>query len=63
MAVFGIFKFDGTSVILIKMVGIGYFSHLDVIIQFLIENTTMTVFIQIFDYSMTVIFEKSTLIR
>ena len=48
------------------MVGILYFSHLMVTqspngdgkMQFLIENTTMTVFIQTFDYGITVIFEK-----
>ena len=49
---------DGTSVILIKMVGIGYFKspNADGKMQFLIETTTVMVFIQKFDYSIAIIF-------
>ena len=66
MAVFGIYQFFGR-----------YFGNLnkngrysvfkspngDSEIQFLIENTTGTVSIQKFDYFITVIFEKSTVLR
>ena len=40
------------------MVGTRYFSDGDGKIQSLIENTTVTVFIQKFDYGIPVIFEK-----
>ena len=51
---------DGTSVILIKMVGIGYFKlpNADGKMQFLIETTTVMVFLQKCDDGITVIFEK-----
>ena len=61
MAVFGICQFlDGISIIGIKDGRFSVFKspNGDGKIQFLIENTTVTVFIQKFDYGITVIFEK-----
>ena len=66
MAVFGFCQFDGQYFgNLIKNVQYSEFQapNGDGKIQFLIENTTVTVFIQIFDYGTIVIFEKSTVIR
>ena len=40
------------------MVGIRYFSDGDGKIQSLIENTTVKVFIQKFDYGILILFEK-----
>ena len=51
---------DGISVILMKNGRYSVFQSRkgDGKIQFLIENTTVTVFIQMFVYGITVIFEK-----
>ena len=61
MVVLGICKvLDAISVIRMKNGRYSIFQTPNGVdeIQFLIENTTVTVFIQIFDYGMTVIFNK-----
>ena len=61
MAVFGICQFgSGDTVIWIKNGRYSVFQspNGDGKIQFLIENTTVTVLIQKFDYGITVIYEK-----
>ena len=65
-AVFGICQFlDGILVTLIKNDRYSVFQspNCDGKIQFLLENTTITVFIQEMDHGIMVIFEKSTLIE
>ena len=61
MTVFGICQFFGRYFGNLNKNGLYLVFHLpngDGKIQFLIENTTVTVFVQKFDYGITVIFEK-----
>ena len=60
MTVFGICQLGGKTEICIKNGRYSVFQSLsgDGKIQFLIENTTVTVFKQTFDHGITVIFKK-----